>query len=76
MDFINWDEVSKNSKLNEDLIRNFENTVNSSLISRYETFSEPFIMVFKDRIDWNNISVSFGRFDNHECGIYQLGYYF
>ena len=43
-------------RYSENLIRKFQDKVDWSEISRYQTLSEPFIREFQDRVDWNQIS--------------------
>ena len=56
LDKVNWEYISKNQKLSEDFIREFQDKVDWYYISRYQKLSEDFIREFQDRVDWEYIS--------------------
>jgi hypothetical protein len=56
-DKLNWDSICyHNRKLSEDVIREFHNEVDWTIISRYYDLSESFIREFKDYVVWQDIS--------------------
>ena len=53
---INWNEISKYKKLNEDFIREFKDKVNWYNISQFQTLNEDFIREFQNEVYWELIS--------------------
>ena len=51
----NWHKVST-AKLTEDFIREYQDSVDWTLISTHQKLSEPFIREFKDKLGWWCIS--------------------
>jgi hypothetical protein len=51
-----WKNISKNQKLSEDFIREFQDKVNWNMISIYQKLSEDFIREFQDKVNWYFIS--------------------
>jgi hypothetical protein len=51
-----WGNISKNQKLSEDFIREFQDKVNWSNISEFQTLSEDFIREFQNKVNWIFIS--------------------
>ena len=47
--------VSKNQRLSENFIREFQNNVEWNKISRYQDLSEDFIRELKDKLNWQKI---------------------
>lgn len=51
-----WDNISKNSKLSENFIKEFKHKVNWKKISQFQTLSEQFIEEMKDYVTWDKIA--------------------
>ncbi|BAO04962.1 ORF MSV205 tryptophan repeat gene family protein [Clostridium botulinum B str. Osaka05] len=49
-----WENISKNKNLTENLIREFKENVNWFYISCFQNLSEDFLIEFKNKIYWNN----------------------
>ena len=52
----NWENISKNSKLTEDFMKEFKDKLNWNKISQYQTLSEDFIKEMKDYVKWSKIA--------------------
>jgi hypothetical protein len=49
---VDWKCISKDQKLSEDFIREFQHKVDWKYISRWQTLSEKFIREFQHKVDW------------------------
>ena len=56
LDEVDWYGISKDKKLSESFIREFQDEVDWYCISLYQKLSENFIREFKDKVDWIYIS--------------------
>lgn len=54
-DEIDWWIISKERRLSEDFIREFQDKVNWYIISRYQKLSEDFIRENQDKVYWEHI---------------------
>ena len=52
----NWNNISKNSKLTEEFIKEFKDKLNWNKISQYQKLSEKFIEEMKDYVVWSKIA--------------------
>ena len=55
LDKVDWRMVSKNHKLSEDFIREFQDKVAWTSISRKQKLSESFIREFENKVAWEYI---------------------
>ena len=53
---INWGDISYNTILSEELIREFQDKVNWYNICYKQILSEDFIREFQTKVNWDNIS--------------------
>ena len=57
MDDVDWFDISVNSELTEEFIREYQNEVDWYYISINQKLSKDFIREFSDKVDWEEISV-------------------
>lgn len=50
---VDWEYISKNNKLSESFMREFQDEVEWCQISKYQKLSKGFMKEFKDMIDWD-----------------------
>lgn len=54
---INWDTISREGYLSEELIRKYSDKINWDLVSIYQLLSENFIREFSHMVNWYNVSI-------------------
>ena len=52
----NWNNISQNSQLSEDLIREFKDKVKWTKISQHQRLSEKFIEEMAEYVNWSKIA--------------------
>lgn len=68
---IDWDEVSNRSDLTYDIIIEYENMLNWSILTENNMWDIEFIRRFKERIKWRKISTRMTLFDFEDYKIFE-----
>ena len=55
-DNLNWEYISKEIILSEEIIREFKSSIRWKLISQFQILSEEFMREFKCQLSWDHIS--------------------